>query len=559
MSNAVISLSTRPEDPEKVAAAYLVAPLPCGRGEGGARLDEFGRYQLLGLISKGGMGKVFKAHDTAIDRDVAIKVLPTDLANEPGYRERFRREAHTAARLTEPHIIPIYDFGEIDGRLYLVMPIIDGIDVSTLLKRDGPMSPSRAVRLIEQLAAALDAAHAHGLVHRDVKPSNALMTTREFVYLIDFGIAHDAAATTLTRTGTVVGTPAYMAPERFTSGDVDARADVYALTCVLYECLTGEKPYPGDSMEQQIAGHLSLDPPRPSEHRSAVPHGFDEVIARGMAKKPDMRYQSAGDLAVAAHAALTTPQRHQAASTSHRSQVATRDAWRSPIAALQPAEYKQVTVLFADVVHSMDIAAALDVERLREIMTELVERSAAVVQRYGGTVEYTGDGVMALFGAPVALEDHAFRGCLAALAIQEEANRLAAEVQRRDGVALRVRVGLNSGRVIAGEIGSGSLGYAATGEPVGFAQRMESVAPPGGVMLSESTARLVEHTVMLAEPEWVRIKGADEPVLRAPAVGDRAAAWRCRARRIEPGRSALGDVRRSKPCWIARSVAAVVW
>src|SRR6201986_1155940 len=177
------------------------------------------------------------------------------------------------------------------------------------------------------------------------------------------------------------------------------------------------------------------------------------------------------------------------------------------------AEYKQVTVLFADVVHSMDLAAALEMERYREIMTELVERSAAVVHHYGGgTVESTGDGVMAIFGAPIALEDHAFRGCLAALAIQEEAKRLAAEVQRREGVDLRVRVGLNSGRVIAGEIGSGSLGYAATGESVGFAQRMESVAPPGGVMLSESTARLVEHTVMLAEPEWVRIKGADEPV-----------------------------------------------
>ena len=183
------------------------------------------------------------------------------------------------------------------------------------------------------------------------------------------------------------------------------------------------------------------------------------------------------------------------------------------------AKYKQVTVLFADVVRSMDIAAAVDIERLREIMSELAERSAAVVQRYGGTVEYTGDGVMALFGAPVALEDHAFRGCLAALAIQEEANRLAAEVQRRDGVALRLRVGLNSGRVIAGEIGSGSLGYAATGESVGFAQRMESVAPPGGVMLSESTARLVEHAVTLAEPEWVRIKGADEPVRARRLVG----------------------------------------
>jgi adenylate cyclase len=189
------------------------------------------------------------------------------------------------------------------------------------------------------------------------------------------------------------------------------------------------------------------------------------------------------------------------------------------VASVAAAEYKQVTVLFADVVRSMDIAAAVDVERLREIMTELVERSAAVVQRYGGTVEFTGDGVMALFGAPKALEDHAFRACLAALAIQEEANRLAGEVARRDGVALRVRVGLNSGRVIAGEIGSGALGYAATGEQVGFAQRMESVAPPGGVMVSESTARLVEHAVILGEPEWVRIKGADEPVRARRLVG----------------------------------------
>ena len=189
----------------------------------------------------------------------------------------------------------------------------------------------------------------------------------------------------------------------------------------------------------------------------------------------------------------------------------------------EPAEYKQVTVLFADVERSTDIAAALDMERLRDIMTELLERSAAVVRRYDGTVEYNGDGVMAIFGAPVALEDHAFRACLAGLAIQEEVNRLAAQVQSSDGVALRLRVGLNSGRVIAGEIGSGALGYAATGETVGLAQRMESVAPPGGVMLSESTARLVEHTVVLAEPEWVRIKGADDPVRarRLVAVGPR--------------------------------------
>jgi class 3 adenylate cyclase len=176
------------------------------------------------------------------------------------------------------------------------------------------------------------------------------------------------------------------------------------------------------------------------------------------------------------------------------------------------AEYKQVTVLFADVVRSMDIAAAVDIERLRDIITELVESSAAVLRHYGGIVEYAGDGVMAIFGAPIALEDHAFRGCLAALAVQEEANRLAADVVRRDGVDLRLRVGLNSGRVIAGEIGSGSLGYRAIGETVGMAQRMEGAAPPGGVLLSEATVALVEPTVTLAEPEWVQIKGADEPV-----------------------------------------------
>jgi class 3 adenylate cyclase len=178
----------------------------------------------------------------------------------------------------------------------------------------------------------------------------------------------------------------------------------------------------------------------------------------------------------------------------------------------KPAEYKQVTVLFADVVRSMDFAAAVDLERLREVMTELLERSAAVLRRYGGTVEYNGDGVMAIFGAPIALEDHAFRACVAALAIQEDTNRLAAEVARRDGVELRLRVGLNSGRVIAGEVGSGSLGYRAIGEQVGLAQRMESVAPPGGVMLSESTARLVEHAAVLGEAERVRIKGADAAV-----------------------------------------------
>jgi adenylate cyclase len=188
--------------------------------------------------------------------------------------------------------------------------------------------------------------------------------------------------------------------------------------------------------------------------------------------------------------------------------------------ATTPAEYKQVTVLFADVVHSMDIAAAVGAERLREIMTELVDRATAVVRRYSGTVDkFTGDGIMAVFGAPTALEDHAFRACLAALDIQAQTAKLAKEVEARDGIALQLRVGLNSGQVIAGEIGSGGAGYTAVGEQVGMAQRMESVAAPGGVMLSESTARLVEDAAVLGDSELVQIKGSDQPVCARRLLG----------------------------------------
>src|ERR1700754_3190457 len=177
------------------------------------------------------------------------------------------------------------------------------------------------------------------------------------------------------------------------------------------------------------------------------------------------------------------------------------------------AEYKQVTILFADVVHSMDIAAAVGAERLRDIMADLADRCAAVVKRYGGTVDkFTGDGIMAVFGAPIALEDHALRACRAALDIQKNVHSLQDEVEHRDHVTLQLRVGLNSGGVITGEIGAGPLSYTAVGEQVGMAERMEAVAPPGGVMMTESTARLVESVAILGDPELVHTKGDREQV-----------------------------------------------
>jgi serine/threonine protein kinase len=269
--------------------------------------ESFGHYELQGLLGRGGMGQVFRAHDTVTDRMVALKVLPAHLAEDDEFQQRFRREARIAASLTDPHMVPIHSYGEIDGRLYVDMRLIEGRDlVQYITENGGRLSPERSVSVVEQVAAALDTAHEVGLIHRDIKPSNILVSNRDFIYLIDFGLARTAADTVLTHTGHTMGTMAYMAPERF-RGMTDRRADVYALACVLYECLTGKLPYPGDSLEEQLNGHLNTPPPRPSAARPDVSPALDAVVARGMSKDVEQRYQTAIELAQAARAALTGP------------------------------------------------------------------------------------------------------------------------------------------------------------------------------------------------------------------------------------------------------------
>ena len=266
----------------------------------------FGRYQLIELLGRGGMGEVWRAHDTTIDRVVALKMLLPHYAQDPDFDKRFRREARTAARLNDPHVVPIHDVGEIDGRLYVTMRLIDGVDLDTLLK-SGPLKPERAVHIIEQIASALHTAHRAGLVHRDVKPSNILLADNDFAYLIDFGIARAADDTALTSEGSTIGTWAYMAPERFRAGDIEPSSDIYALACVLYQCLTGEPPFPGSTLEQVAVGHMVAPPPRASETSNAVPPGLDRVIETGLAKQTTDRYPTAVEMAAAARQAITEP------------------------------------------------------------------------------------------------------------------------------------------------------------------------------------------------------------------------------------------------------------
>jgi len=267
---------------------------------------QFGRYQLLTLLGRGGMGEVWRAHDTVTDRIVALKLLPAQWAEDETFQQRFRREAHAAAQLSEPHVVPIHGYGEIDGRLYVDMRLIEGRDLQSILA-EGPLPPARAVMIVEQIARALHAAHNVGLVHRDVKPSNILVAEFDFAYLIDFGIARGINQTGLTDTGNMIGTWHYMAPERLSLGQTDPRSDIYALACVLHECLTGERPFPGDTVERQVTAHLMTPPPRPSNTNPDVPSAFDRVIATGMAKDPNQRYRTTTELANAAQEAITAP------------------------------------------------------------------------------------------------------------------------------------------------------------------------------------------------------------------------------------------------------------
>lgn len=273
---------------------------------GGARIGtRFGPYELRSLIGVGGMGEVYRAYDTVKGRTVALKLLRAEVAADPSFQERFRRESRVAARLQEPHVIPVHDFGDIGGVLYIDMRLVEGVSLKDELRTNGPLPPARAASIIAQVGAALDAAHADGLVHRDIKPENVLLNPDDFAYLVDFGIAHAGGDPGVTSTGMIVGSSAYMAPERFDGGVVGPPADIYSLACLLYESLTGRPPFETTDLRQLMSAHMFAPPPRPSIMRRGVSRTFDDVVARGMAKQPGDRYASAGELARAATAAVS--------------------------------------------------------------------------------------------------------------------------------------------------------------------------------------------------------------------------------------------------------------
>ena len=273
-----------------------------------ARGTEIGHYRIEAVLGRGGMGVVYRATDARLGRKVALKVLPPEYGDDQAFRARFLRESRLAASIDHPGVIPIYEAGDAGGRLFIAMRHVDGIDLGELLRREGALDPARALALVAQLAAALDAAHALGLVHRDVKPSNALVARQgdaEHVYLSDFGLSKELVGdATLSGSGGFVGTVRYMAPEVIRSGQADARSDLYSLGCLLFECFTGTAPFDGPSEAAVIYGHLEEPPPRASDRRPGLPRALDAVLARALDKDPERRWASGAELMHATRAAL---------------------------------------------------------------------------------------------------------------------------------------------------------------------------------------------------------------------------------------------------------------
>ena len=475
-------------------------------------------YELQEVLGRGGMGVVYRALQQGLGRSVALKLLAPELAEDESFRARFLLESRLAASIDHPSIIPVYEAGEQDGLLYLAMRLVDGEDLGALLARGGRLAPERTLALLGQVGSALDAAHAQGLVHRDVKPANMLIAGGRHVYLSDFGLSKQASLVSgATATGQLLGTLAYIAPERIEGKPLDGRSDLYALACVAFECLTGELPYARAEEAALLYAHLAEQPPRASER---VPElaAADDVLARGLAKTPGERQGSCEELIAELAAALgaADPLQPPAASAPPSAIVTL------PLPPVVREVRKRVTVVLCDV-GSVD-GRRLDPELLRGIVPRLFTEIEAAVERHGGSTERPrGSSVLAVFGIPRLHEDDALRAVRAAVDAREALAALEGSSGRETGVALGVRIAIGTGEVVASDDPEQPPDL---GDAADVFAGLDTSAQAGEITISEDTYRLVKDAVSVepAEPGGFRLLGFAASAghgLDSPIVGRR--------------------------------------
>jgi class 3 adenylate cyclase len=439
--------------------------------------DVLGGYRIVRLVGRGGMGVVYLADDVRLGRKVALKVLTSEAADQPRIRERFLRESQIAASLDHPNILPIYDAGEADGQPYIAMRYVPGLDLDGLIKRDGSLSLERTSALIDQIASALDAAHAAGLIHRDVKPGNILVATgsqpgSDHAYLSDFGLTkHAEYSAQLTRSGQMMGSVGYVAPEQIENRPIDRRVDVYSLGCVVFECLTSAQPYPRDSEMATLYAHVQAPPPSLAAARPELAPSVDAVIAKALAKEPDERYATAGELAKALAAAAAPD-------------VLGRHLTRGFL-------FADLRGYTAFVEARGDAAAAALLEVYRRLVRD-------VVRRFGGAeIKTEGDSFYVVF--PSASD-----AVRCGLAITAAAASASAEHPDR---SIRVGVGIH-----AGESTETTEGY--VGSAVNIAARICAQAAPGEVLVSDTVRSLTRTSGEIGFTARGRkhLKGIAEPV-----------------------------------------------
>jgi len=450
-------------------------------------------YLLEKEIGAGGMAVVYRARDERLDRPVALKVLATGLAGDAEFRARFLRESRAAAAVDDPHIIPVYEAGQAGEVLFLAMRYVPGGDVRGVLAREGPLEPGRAAAVIWQVAGALDAAHEAGLVHRDVKPGNMLVDARagrpDHVYLSDFGLARARSASALTQAGVFLGTAAYMAPEQIEGGEVDGRADQYALACVAFELLCGVVPFTREQDMAVLYAHLSVPPPALSARRPGLPAAADRVLARGMAKAAANRYPTCREFAEALRGALGLDQ------SDHAGKAATTGAAGAPVASAPVAAGAatiigpaadggprgrrelpagDVTLMFTDVEGSTALLSRLGEQYGEALSAQRMIMRAAIAEGHGLELGTEGDSFFAVFSSAADAV-----GCCVA------AQQGLSCHDWPGGMAVRVRMGLHSGRptVYEGDY---------IGMDVHRAARIAATAHGGQVVMSQVTWQLAQ-------------------------------------------------------------------